>query len=167
MKTKFLWIEDNATNDLVELLSPIYMDGRFAPVIATTVAEGIYRMKESEYAAVVVDIRLPPGNDREWETLYKRLGGEKGTARLGLHLLYSLFDHREGEDVEIKDKPAWIKEVPRRFGVLTVEDLHGELDETLTSFRITVREQKTTLTPDTMLLTMVERILDGRISGGA
>lgn len=165
MKKKFLWIEDNATNDLVELLSPIYMDGRFAPVIATTVAEGIYRMKESEYAAVVVDIRLPPGNDREWEALYKRLGGEKGTARLGLHLLYSLFDHRKGEDVEIKDKPDWID--AQRFGVLTVEDLRGELDEALTSFHINVREQKTTLTPDTMLLTMVERISGGLISGGA
>jgi hypothetical protein len=156
MKTKFLWIEDNATTDLVELLSPVYMDGRFAPVIATTVAEGVYRMKESEYAAVIVDIRLPPGNDREWESLYVRLGGAKGTASLGLHLLYSLFDHRRGEDVEIKNKPAWID--PKRFGVLTVEDLSGELEEALTSFRITVREQKTTNTPDTMLLNMVECI---------
>ena len=165
MKTKFLWIEDNATNDLVELLSPIYMDGRFTPVIATTVAEGIYRMNESEYAAVIVDIRLPPGNDREWEALYMRLGGERGTARLGLHLLFSLFDYREGEDVKIKDKPAWID--PKRFGVLTVEDFHGDLDEALKSFHINVREQKTTHTADTMLLSMVERILDGQVSGGA
>lgn len=165
MKIKFLWIEDNATNDLVELLSPIYMDGRFTPVIATTVAEGIYRMKESPYAAVIVDIRLPPGNDHEWEGLYKKLGGERGTARLGLHLLYSLFSYREGEDVEVKDKPAWID--PKCFGVLTVEDFHGDLDEALTSFRITVREQKTTLTPDTMLLTMVERILNGQAGGEA
>jgi hypothetical protein len=156
MKTKFLWIEDNATTDLVEMLSPIYMDGRFAPVIATTVSEGVYRMKESEFAAVIVDIRLPPGNESAWREIYTKEGAEKGTARLGLHLLYSLFDRREGEDVEIEDKPTWID--PKRFGVLTVESLDGELGEALDSFRITVREQKTIFTPSTTLLEMVERI---------
>jgi hypothetical protein len=156
MKTKFLWIEDNATTDLVELLSPIYMDGRFAPVIATTVAEGVYRMKESEFAAVVVDIRLPPGENRDWQALYTREGAEKGTARLGLFLLYSLFDRREGQDVEIKDMPEWIDAA--RFGVLTVEDLQGDVGEALESFKIKVSEQKTTRSPNTTLLRMVERI---------
>ncbi len=158
MKTKFLWIEDNARTDLVHLLSPVYMDGRYDPVIAPTVTEGVYQMKKTEFDAVVVDIRLLPGNDPDWKVLYTKLGSEKGTARLGIYLLYSLFDPRV-DDVAIKDRPAWI--MPARFGVLTVEGLDGELGEALKSFGITVYAQKTTRTPNTMLLKMVDQITSG------
>lgn len=155
MKIKFLWIEDNARTDLKHLLAPVYMSGRYDPVVAPTVAEGIYRMKHTEFAAVIVDIRLLPGNDAAWEALYTKLGREKGTARLGLCLLYSLFDPRR-DDVKIEDKPPWID--PKRFGVLTVEDLDGELGEALRSFGIVAYEQKTAHTPNTTLLKLVERI---------
>ena len=155
MKTKFLWIEDNARNDLKYLLGPIYMSGKYDPVVAPTVAEGIYRMKQLEFAAVIVDIRLLPGNDSDWESLYLKLGNEKGTSRLGLCLLYSLFNPRI-DDVKIDGKPEWIK--PERFGVLTVEDLGGDLGEALRSFGINVDQQKTTHTVNTTLLKMVEQI---------
>lgn len=157
MKTKFLWIEDNARGDLKHLLAPVYMSGKFDPVVAPTVAEGVFRMSHTEFAAVIVDIRLLPGNDRAWEALYNKLGREKGTARLGLCLLYSLFNPRI-DDVRIK-KPEWAKD-PRRFGVLTVEDLTGDLGEALTSFGITECSQKTTHTANTILLHMVEHIVD-------
>lgn len=161
MKTKFLWIEDNARTDLVHLLPPIYMDGRYDPVIAPTVAEGVYQMKKAEFAAVVVDIRLLPGNDPDWKALYVKEGAEKGTARLGLFLLFSLFSPRI-DDVKIMDDnlKKWVK--ASRFGVLTVEDLHsGDLAEALRTFRITVCEQKTTRSPNTTLLKMVERLTGG------
>lgn len=158
MKTKFLWIEDNARTDLKHLLAPVYMSGRYDPVVAPTVTEGIYRMRQTEFQAVIVDIRLLPGNDIEWEQLYTKLGGDKGTARLGLYLLYSLFDPR-ADDVPIEDKPSWIK--PNRFGVLTVEDLNGDIGEALKSFKISIRKQKTTHTPNTALLQMVDEIMRG------
>lgn len=155
MKTKFLWIEDNARTDLKYLLGPIYMSGKYDPVVAPTVAEGVYQMKQMEFAAVIVDIRLLPGNDSDWESLYLKLGSEKGTSRLGLCLLYSLFGPRM-DDLKIEGKPLWIK--PERFGVLTVEDLGSDLGEALTSFGINIREQKTTHTVNTTLLKMVEKI---------
>jgi hypothetical protein len=161
MKTKFLWIEDNARTDLKHLLAPVIMSGKYDPVVAPTVAEGVYQMKHTEFAAVIVDIRLLPGNDRAWETLYNKLGREKGTARLGLCLLYSLFGPRL-DDVKIEDgegKLKWID--PKRFGVLTVEDLDGELGEALRSFHIAVYEQKTSYTSNTTLLKIVERITGG------
>lgn len=156
MKTKFLWIEDNARTDLKHLLGPIYMSGKYDPVVAPTVAEGIYRIKQAEFAAVIVDLRLLPGNDSAWETLYLGLGSEKGTARLGLHLLYSLFKPRI-DDIKLDDLPTWLD--PQRFGVLTVEDLDPELEEALASLGIDVYEQKTTHTPNTALLKMLERII--------
>jgi hypothetical protein len=158
MKTKFLWIEDNARTDLKYLLGPIYMSGKYDPVVAPTVAEGVYRMNNTEFAAVIVDIRLLPGNDSDWESLYLKMGNEKGTSRLGLCLLYSLFGPRI-DDVKIERKPEWIK--PELFGVLTVEDLGGDLGEALRSFGITVREQKTVHTVNTTLLKMVEQITGG------
>lgn len=157
MKIKFLWIEDNARTDLKHLLGPIYMSGKYDPVVAPTVAEGIYQIKKSEFAAVIVDLRLLPGNDSAWEALYLGLGSEKGTARLGLHLLYSLFKPRRLEDLTIEKLPAWLD--PHRFGVLTVEDFDGELKEALASLNISVYEQKTTHTANTVLLKMLERII--------
>lgn len=158
MKTKFLWIEDNARTDLKYLLGPIYMSGKYDPVVAPTVAEGVFRMKQMEFAAVIVDIRLLPGNDSDWESHYLKLGNEKGTSRLGLCLLYSLFGPRI-DDLKIESKPEWIR--PERFGVLTVEDMGGDLGEALRSFGITVHEQKTTHTVNTTLLKMVEQITGG------
>jgi hypothetical protein len=158
MKIKFLWIEDNARTDLKYLLGPVYMSGKYDPVVAPTVAEGVYRMNHTEFAAVIVDIRLLPGNDSDWESLYLKMGNEKGTSRLGLCLLYSLFGPRV-DDVKIERKPEWIKS--ELFGVLTVEDLGGDLGEALKSFGITVREQKTVHTVNTTLLKMVEQITGG------
>lgn len=158
MKTKFLWIEDNARTDLKHLLAPFYMSGRYDPIVAPTVAEGIYQMKHTKFDAVIVDIRLFPGKDKDWEELYTKLGGDKGTARLGLYLLYSLFDPRV-DDVKIKDKPSWLD--PKRFGVLTVEDLDSDIGEALRSFGIRVSEKKTASTPHMTLLRMVERITGG------
>src|SRR5438132_1376010 len=108
MKTKFLWIEDNDRADIKYLIGTIYMSVKYVPVVAPTVAEGIYRMKQMEFAAVIVDIRLLPGNDSDWESLYLKEGNEKGTARLGLFLLHSLFGPRI-DDLKIDGKPEWIK----------------------------------------------------------
>ena len=58
--------------------------------------------------------------------------------------------------MKIDGKPEWIK--PERFGVLTVEDLGGDLGEALRSFGINVDQQKTTHTVNTTLLKMVEQI---------
>ena len=165
MKTRFLWIEDNARTDLRYLLAPVYMSGEYDPVIAPTVAEGVYQLEHSEFAAVIVDVRLLPGNNSDWEALYGKYGREKGTARLGLCLLYSLFDPRP-DDVKLtdlrekmKEDDSWIK--PNRFGVLTVEDLNG-VREALSSFGITVCRQKTTRTAHTALLDMVKLIVRRR-----
>ena len=54
------------------------MSGKYDPVVAPTVVEGIYRMKQMEFAAVIVDIRLLPGNDSDWESLYLKLGMKRG-----------------------------------------------------------------------------------------
>lgn len=168
MTTKFLWIEDNARTDLKHMLAPVFMSGKYDPIVAQTVAEGVYHLRQTEFKAVVVDIRLLPGSDPDWEKLYLRLGATRATARLGLHLLYSLFGPR-ADDVRLEGLPEWIrkKENRKRFGVLTVETLEGEIAEALRSFDIKVSAQKTASTPGTVLLKMVEEIVAQSADGGA
>lgn len=157
MKTRFLWIEDGATADLRHLLAPIYVDGSYDPVIALDVSEGIRRLRAVEFEAVIVDIRIPPGDHPEWINLYNQLGKNKVRARLGLKLLTSLFRPEE-DDVKISGVPVWVK--PERFGVLTVES-KNEVEESLSGLGITVYKQKTAETPKTILVEMLQALVKG------
>jgi hypothetical protein len=157
MKTKFLWIEDNATTDLKHMLMPVFTSGKFDPIIALNVTDGFHRMLQMRFDAVIVDIRMLPGNDPDWINLYNQWGKNKGSARLGLRLLFSLLKPQPG-DIVLEKKPKWVR--PELFGVLTVEGkdvLEGELD----ALDIHVYEQKTARTPKNILVDMVERIVAG------
>lgn len=157
MRTKFLWVEDNATTDLKSMLVPVLNDGRFEPVIAVTVADGLHRLWENEYAAIILDIRLPPGNNLRWAELYNSFGQKKHAGQLGFELLKSLLSEPDSE-IKLSKRPKWLK--PSIFGVLTVEN-----DPTIKEFlsaRGIPHEQKTVRASARTLLNMVERITRGR-----
>jgi hypothetical protein len=155
MKTKFLWIEDGATADLRRLLAPILVDGLYDPIIALDVSEGIRQLRVHEFSAVIVDIRIPPGDHPAWINLYNQLGKNKARARLGLKLLTSLFKPQD-DDIEIADMPTWV--TPEKFGVLTVES-QNEVESSLRDLNITVYRQKTAETPKTILEELLRDIV--------
>jgi len=154
MKTSFLWIEDGAIADLKYLLAPILVSGDYDPIIALDVSEGIRRLREREFEAVIVDIRIPPGDDSNWISLYNQRGKNKARARLGLQLLTCLLS-TEPCDIVITDIPTWV--CANRFGVLTVEG-KDEVSASLESLGINVYDQKTASTPKTVLEDLVRRI---------
>ena len=162
MRTRFLWIEDGAIADYRYLLAPIYVSGQYDPVIALDVCEGIRRLKEQEFDAVIVDIRLPPGDEPEWIRLYRQLGSNKATARLGSKLLRSLLKP-DGDDIQIEGVPEWVR--PQRFGILTVEtkDL---VQEDLKELDITVYEQKIGRTREDALKDLVQRVISRNRESG-
>ena len=80
-KTRVLWVEDGALFDLPQMAAPIYIDGRFDLAIAESVTNAITLIKQQQYHVVIVDLRLPPGNDSEWIELFKKLGADKVSAR--------------------------------------------------------------------------------------
>ncbi len=168
MKTKFLWIEDNANTNLSYLMMPIYNSGKYDPVIALSVAEGLHRLWLTEFAAVILDIRLPPGNDPQWARLYNRSGHNRGAAQLGLALLIALLRPQESE-IDLGNRPAWLKPgkiKPERFGVLSVESEH-DVTTKLEELGITVRLEKTAHTTPKTLLNMVDMIMAGSKPQGA
>ena len=152
-KIKVLWIEDNALFDLQNVLGPIFMDGRYDLAIAETASDGIQRLMQEEFGAVIVDIRLPPGDDPDWVRLYKRPYGL--AARLGLALLYSLFCQEEAE-IKHQRIPPWVS--PDRFGVFTVES-KAEVQPHLDKLKVSVYEQKTAQTSTRVILNILERII--------
>jgi hypothetical protein len=154
-KSRILWIEDGARYDVAELAAPVYMNVNYDLITAENASDGILALLSGEFDVIIVDIRLPPGNDRNWIDLYNKSGANKVSARLGLHLLYTILGHHDAKIV-LGVRPEWIK--PDKIGVLTVEG-QSEVAVHLKNLKITVYEQKQAAMSETALLELIDKIL--------
>jgi len=155
-KCKVLWVEDGARYDLVNMAAPVYMDGKYDLVIAEDASSGVDYVLKDTFDVIVVDIRIPPGIDRDWINLHKKSGANKVSARLGLDFLYTILGNQNAK-INLGDKrPAWI--TPTKIGVLTVES-ELELAEHLERLQITVFYRKRAEMPEEILLKLIEDIL--------
>lgn len=159
-KYKVLWIEDGALGDFADLVGPVNVDGSYDLSIALNATQGIEFIMQSEFDAVIVDIRLPPGDDKQWQKIYYSPETNKDAARLGLLVLRSLLPSKTGKksEVKIKSIPKWIRAV--RFGVLTVEN-KGEVMKDLEDLDINIKayRQKNINPSDTVLIELIEDII--------
>lgn len=154
-KHRVLWIEDGARHDLPELAAPVYMDGNYDLIVAESASEGESYMLGEKFDVIIVDVRLPPGDDPRWADLYRRAGSDKVAARLGLKLLYSLLGSPRAEVVPERH-PLWVS--PHRIGILTVES-QTELEADLEELSIGVFTQKNAAMPETVLLDLIREVL--------
>jgi hypothetical protein len=155
-KRRVLWVEDGARYDLVNIAAPVYMHGKYDLVIAEDASSGIACLLKDIFDAIIVDIRIPPGNDKDWINLYKMSAVNKISARLGLDFLYTILGNPNAK-INLGDKrPAWI--TPAKVGVLTVES-QLELDDHLKRLQITVYYHKRVEMPEEILLNLIENIL--------
>ncbi|MGA9771611.1 MAG: hypothetical protein WBV94_21450 [Blastocatellia bacterium] len=160
MKIRALWIEDNALFDLQHVLGPIYMDGRYDLVIAENASDGIQLIMQQEFDAVIVDIRLPPGGNQDWVTLYNDIQ-YWASARLGLIILYSLLKTDESK-IKHSHIPPWINS--NKFGVFTVES-EGEVKPHLDKLKVSVYERKTAQTSTRIVLEILAKITGNKKNG--
>jgi hypothetical protein len=153
MKPKVLWIEDGAFTELQNMSSPIYVSGKYNLVIALDATEGLQHLRQAEkpYEAIIVDIRLPPGKDPEFQKLFSDRGSSRTTSRLGLALLKYVL--KDGEKHGI---PAHHRQ-PERFGVFTVEG-RDEMQEDLQQLGIKIYHQKIELHDKYKLSNIIEEI---------
>ncbi len=150
MKRKVLWVEDGAFSDLTALAGALYMTGDYNLVVAANASDGFRYLLEKEFDAVIMDIRLPPGNDPYFERIYNSSQGSRTSARLGIAVL------KRALKPSAENARAWIR--PERFGVFTVEnriEVAGELD----ALGVKVYYQKTTRMPKDVLVEIVEEIM--------
>jgi hypothetical protein len=155
-KKKILWVEDGSRYDLVELTAPVLMDGNYDLDTAESISEGIACLLKKKYAVIIVDIRIPPGDDEEWVKLYQKSAKDKISARLGLQFLFSILGHSDAK-VVLKNRPEWIRR--EMIGVLSVEG-HQELNGDLDKLGISCYVQKEENTSELILLTMIHTILN-------
>jgi hypothetical protein len=163
MRSKILWVEDQTSEDLVELAACVYATGKYDLVVAGDATEAIRQLIRSEYDAVVVDVRIPPGIHPVWTRLFNKRGEDKTSARLGLAVLQSVLRPERAPVSLGLQVPTWIPQGNFRFGMLTVEarvDFATELEE----LGVLVYRQKTVETHRTVLLEVIEEIL--RMSQG-
>jgi hypothetical protein len=92
--------------------------------------------------------------------LHKEAGYDKIAARLGLKMLYSILGSANAE-VKLENRPAWI--TSDRLGILTVESFPG-LATDLGRLGISVFQQKTADVPDTILLDLIEKVIENQKS---
>ena len=155
MKPRVLWIEDSARLELRNLVGPIYFEGKYDFRLAEDVTSAMNLLLAEQFDAVIVDIRLPPGIDHRWQELYEKSGSNKVQAELGLKLLQWLL--RADPTVYPSPPPTWVK--PERIGVFSVESTQA-IGATLKRMGIPVYQQKIAGLPDTVLIEMINRILE-------
>jgi len=154
-----LWIEDDAFNELGKLATPVYYEGEYDLQFAVTVTEAFNKLRETEYDAVVVDVRLPPGDDPRWIKIYYKAAADNKAARLGVRLLQSLL----GRDKDWTSSLPLAARDPKLYGVLSMdswEDIRADLEPV----GVTLYRNKNE--GSDVLLTIIQDILSARNGGG-
>lgn len=153
MKTKVLWVEDSARLELRNLTGPIYISGEYDLNLAEDATTAVRYLQAKEYHAIILDMRLPPGIDDYWISLYHRKGEDKAQARLGMDLAEWLLNGRS--DIPF-NPPSWVK--AHHIAVFTVEN-DIALHEMLEKLNIAIYEHKTAGLPDTILVNLIKKIV--------
>ena len=154
-RPRALWIEDGARSELSHLSGPVLYDGRIELVLAEDLTTAVDYILEEEFDSLIVDVRLPPGDDPYWKELHRRAGQDKVHAELGLQLLRWLL-HGNGSET-LPDPPSWVS--PKRIAVFSVESKH-ELLSSIEELGIEVVQQKRADLPDTILRDLIDRLLE-------
>lgn len=158
-KRKILWVEDSARFELASVLGPIYASHRYDLTLADNASSAAEYLRRRRYDAIIVDIRLPPGQDRYWLNIYKSAGSDRTNAKLGLALLSWLFADGvlNQNSMPLPLRPEWPIQ-PTQVGVFSVEN-RLEVGNFLTALGVTLLYEKRPGLPDTILLDIVTAVL--------
>jgi len=135
----------------------VLYDGRIELVLAEDLTTAVEYILEEEFDALIVDVRLPPGDDPHWKELHRKAGRDKVHAELGLQLLRWLLEPEQTNGLPLP--PAWL--TARRIAVFSV-DCKSEIVSLLESLGIGVIQQKRADLPDTILRELIDRLLELR-----
>ena len=156
MKRKVLWIEDSARGENVALTAPVALSGRYDLTVAVNATVGLTELVQSEFDAIIVDIRIVPGNDPRWIDEYSNRGASEKAARLGLRLLEVVLGTAgpRWQHEKIKDSARR----PAKYGVLTVEAKES-LSSHLDRLGITAYRNKHAAASKRLLLELIDEVI--------
>lgn len=161
-KRKVLWIEDGARTDFQNMLGPVYVGGEYELVVALDATSGIAHLRKKEFDVVIVDLRIPPGENPKWRELYHKGHNDNANARLGMDILFGLLAPAEAR-IKLDYVARWV--TPIRFAVFTVESL-TQVKTELDQLGIQTRHQKTTEMTNRKLLEIIEEVITASLQRG-
>ena len=154
---KILWVEDEALVELQYLYAPVVVAG-FDLHLATNASQAVALLRLQRFSALVVDIRIPPGDDPLWQRKYYRHNADPAAARLGLHLLESLLLPHRVLELPGPEDFSWLSGTQcAAFSV----DVENKGNEELKK-RGVIFEVKGPHLPADFLLGLIQRILLGQ-----
>lgn len=124
---KVLWVEDQALKDLTELRSAVYTSNKYSLTISENGTSAINELRKNVYDVIIVDIRIPPGQEPCFSKKYTDSGLNTKIAKIGLLLL---------ERILSKNSPEFINDLlpyaynPEVYGVFSIES-ENEIGEDL------------------------------------
>lgn len=156
-----LWIEDSAYNENTQLAAPVYLSGEYDLTIALNATEGMEKLRAGTFEAVVVDIRIPPGENERFLSSYYQLNRDNKATRLGLKLLEVVLGRHDSSWGEF---PATARD-KSRYGVLSVES-GAEFRAALENLGVAVYRDRAGGRDPELLLNMFEEIIARRKDAG-
>ena len=150
-----LWVEEAAQSDYANWIAPINMAGCYDIKIAEDTTQATECVQREPFDVILVDIRLPPGNDPRWINIYNASHSAKYTAQLGMAFIHSILGKKE-PPVAISIPDGWV--TAQKIGILSVES-ESMLKANMDLLDIHIFQQKSTRVSETVLLELVQRIL--------
>lgn len=160
-----LWVEDDALFDLNDLATAVSSSLRYKLKTAPNVTEALTLIQAREFDVIIVDVRLPPGQDDEWKKLFinSRPEVEKNLGnKLGLQLLRTLLGTNGNRTIEIA-VPDWV--TADRFAVFTVEE-RSICEPHLTDLGVEHHVKKKAGLPPSTLRDLIDKVIKSRNGGG-
>lgn len=166
-----LWVEDETQHEMQGFVGPLYAEWKYDIDLAIDASQALARLRQKRYDAVIVDIRIPPGEDECWQEIYNLHGADPSAAKLGLVLLEFLFGQDEngsapktrlklnGRDFDLcrlGGRPESNLD-PSRFGVFSVES--NDLEDQLSRLGVGKALAKRARTPRIALVELIDEIL--------
>ena len=69
-RKRILWVEDSARFELANVLGPIFASHRYDLTLAENASAAAGYLWRRQFDAIIVDVRLPPGPDYFWRSIY-------------------------------------------------------------------------------------------------
>ena len=120
-RIRVLWIEDEARYQLNELMGPLLYRRIYHLSLAENATEAMRLIRTTEhYDVIIVDMRIPPGEDPAWKMLYQDQGNDTSKARLGQYLIEWMLGQMNGHAEQFSVRPNWIQ--PQQIAVFSAEE---------------------------------------------
>ena len=121
-----LWIEDQAYHELGALRTPVIMSSLYHLTIAVDGASAIENLRTNKFEIIIVDMRIPPGDDPIFTDIYYKNSDSKRHKEIGLLLLKRIF---EKEDLNFLSDLLPYAYDSSRYGVLSIDNENEISDE--------------------------------------